>query len=601
MQELHASIRTQLAVQAADLRALAHRLTSGPEAEDCVQNTMVAALSQHEPPRKLRPWLRRVLRNEIHAHHRVGTRRRHREHHGAVSEPTPTLDDRAEREQIALALTMVLDALEEPYRSTLRRRFLLEHPATVIARDEGCSPATVRWRVHEGLRRMRRMLDERFEGRQQWLGGMALLAGGPVEGATPATGDGATTTMTQATITTGKTLLTLAVAGTALAAITVLATSTVEATPVSPREQSAAQAVAAAMPTSPPDVRPMLVNDAAEVDADAPCQGDACESIDESSLDDESGLEFGGGNTRSDAWRQALLDCQAELDPTGTWERIELDLRIVGDESGAPLVERIEATTGREIPCFDPVDDPSPADAEGVQHHPELAACMTTALEMDPQMLGSLTPGEARDSIAVFVNQAGKTPSPGSSLPEPDAALAQTEPERAPAVLKLPQRGSTDDDAIAVVECFDYDCPFCRRSQAVVDQLIDQHPQVSFHVLANPLAMHPNATLAARAALAAGEQGEFWAMHDALFADLELRSVETLVAKAAELGLDGERFERDLLSDALGRRVATQAAVCTNAGARGTPSFFVGGDLVVGARGYEALAESVEFELSQRP
>ena len=188
MQELHASIRSQLAVQAADLRALAHRLTSGPEAEDCVQNTMVAALSQREPPRQLRPWLRRVLRNEIHAHHRIGARRRNREHQIATGEPMPTLDDHAEREQIVAALRMVLDALEEPYRSTLRRRFLLEHPTTRIARDEGCSPATVRWRAHEGLRRMRRMLDERFEGRQQWLGGMALYASGPVDGATPVIG-----------------------------------------------------------------------------------------------------------------------------------------------------------------------------------------------------------------------------------------------------------------------------------------------------------------------------------------------------------------------------------------------------------------------------
>ena len=151
-----------------------------------------------------------------------------------------------------------------------------------------------------------------------------------------------------------------------------------------------------------------------------------------------------------------------------------------------------------------------------------------------------------------------------------------------------------------VVECIDYDCPYCRKAQASVDQLLDQHPQVAFHVLANPLSMHPGAPIAARAAVAAGDQGEFWAMHEALFEDPAARTVEALVAKARALGLDVERFERDLLSESVGRRVATQAAVCLGAGARGTPSFFVGGDLVTGAQGYEPLADAVEFELSQR-
>ena len=85
-------------------------------------------------------------------------------------------------------------------------------------------------------------------------------------------------------------------------------------------------------------------------------------------------------------------------------------------------------------------------------------------------------------------------------------------------------------------------------------------------------------------------------MHEALFDDRQLRSVEGLVSMAVSLGLDGPRFEADLLSADVGREVASHAAVCSNADARGTPTFFVGGDLVIGAQGYDALAEAVRAE-----
>lgn len=76
--------------------------------------------------------------------------------------------------------------------------------------------------------------------------------------------------------------------------------------------------------------------------------------------------------------------------------------------------------------------------------------------------------------------------------------------------------------------------------------------------------------------------------------------VGAFVVLAAELGLDASRFEQDMLSEEVGSEVASQARVCANADARGTPSFFVGGDLVMGTRGYEALAKAVASERLER-
>ncbi len=64
-------------------------------------------------------------------------------------------------------------------------------------------------------------------------------------------------------------------------------------------------------------------------------------------------------------------------------------------------------------------------------------------------------------------------------------------------------------------------------------------------------------------------------------------------------GLDVARFGADLPSDRTAAAIATQREVCTSHGARGTPSFFVGSDLLTGAQEYEALAEAVRFKAAE--
>ncbi len=593
MQELHASIRSQLAVQAPSLRALALRLTSGPEAEDCVQNTMIAALSQDRPPRKLRPWLRRVLRNEIHAHHRSGGRRRQREEQTAVPEPTSDPDDTAQRAQITEALIKVLDALEDPYRSTLRRRFLLEHSTVRIAEDDGCSPATTRWRVHEGLRRVRRMLDERFEGRQQWLGGMAVLVGGPVDGAPPVSGEGADTTMTtlinpNVVSFASKFALAGAVLTGVVLGVGAVVAGSVEATPVW-AQATPEPSLAAASVAIPAETIPVLTADRSSAEPSSEAQVP--------SATEPASLEWLGGNGHSRPFKEALAAC---MGAEHEGERIEVEMQVVRDTVDGPAYyQRLEVTTGREIPCTDPVDEPSPADADGVERHLDIVECLHA--NSDPETVtGTVMVGEPRTMMVVFGAGDQDDPALGTPLPAADEALSSTDPQHVAERLELPTLGSTRADAIDVVECMDYDCPFCRKAQASIAELLERHPEVSFHVLNNPLPSHAGAAIAARAAVAAGDQGHYFEMHAALFEDRDARTVPALLDKARALGLDVERFEADMMSEDVGRRVATQAAVCDSAGARGTPSFFVGGDLVVGAQGYQALADSLEFELAQR-
>lgn len=132
---------------------------------------------------------------------------------------------------------------------------------------------------------------------------------------------------------------------------------------------------------------------------------------------------------------------------------------------------------------------------------------------------------------------------------------------------------------VTIVEYGDYQCPFCKAAEPLVDaleaalggqmRLVFRHFPVT--------SVHPLAELAAKAAESAGLQGKFWEMHRLLFANQsELRS-EVLRDYAASLGLDIEQFESGLRSSAIKSHVREDLQGGLRSGVRGTPAFFIDG------------------------
>ncbi len=105
--------------------------------------------------------------------------------------------------------------------------------------------------------------------------------------------------------------------------------------------------------------------------------------------------------------------------------------------------------------------------------------------------------------------------------------------------------------------------------------------------------MHPNAELAAEAAEAAASQEAFWEMHDRLFSHPDQLDATDLVGHAAELGLDVERFSRELGTGVHAPRVRADVSSAEASGAEGTPTFFVNGRRRLGRYDAEALAEGL--------
>jgi protein-disulfide isomerase len=178
---------------------------------------------------------------------------------------------------------------------------------------------------------------------------------------------------------------------------------------------------------------------------------------------------------------------------------------------------------------------------------------------------------------------------------EPGSALAEVRIEGAPV------RGAPAA-RVTIVEFADFRCPYCARMQPVLARVLAAYPHDVRLVFVHFPVVSPDSSRAAIAAAAAGRQGRFWEMHDFLFG-LGGRPLEeeVLVARAAELGLDVERFSADLRSPDLVAAVESDLAEAKRLGLRGTPAFFVNGVYLPGTRDFETFRRLIEDELARPP
>jgi protein-disulfide isomerase len=136
------------------------------------------------------------------------------------------------------------------------------------------------------------------------------------------------------------------------------------------------------------------------------------------------------------------------------------------------------------------------------------------------------------------------------------------------------------DAGIVLVEYGDYQCPYSRRAHAAVTDLQRRlGSQLCFVYRHFPLTgKHPFAELAAETAEAAGEQGMFWEMHDALFA-LQPQFGPDLIPELAErLDLGVEALLEDIRTRKFQQRVERIARGGTHIGVEETPTFFINGE-----------------------
>jgi protein-disulfide isomerase len=156
---------------------------------------------------------------------------------------------------------------------------------------------------------------------------------------------------------------------------------------------------------------------------------------------------------------------------------------------------------------------------------------------------------------------------------------------------------------VTIVEFSDFQCPFCSRVIPTVKKIKENFAGKVRIVWRNfPLPMHPDAPLAAEAALAANAQGKFWEMHDKMFENQRALDRASLERYATEIGLDLGRFKADL--DGNRYKAAVQAdqqyGQSLPGGGMGTPTFFINGHKIAGAYPYETFEKAIKDALAKK-
>lgn len=164
-----------------------------------------------------------------------------------------------------------------------------------------------------------------------------------------------------------------------------------------------------------------------------------------------------------------------------------------------------------------------------------------------------------------------------------------------------PELGSPDA-VVTIVEWADFECPFCRMVSPVLEGILERFEgQVRLVYKFYPLPAHTHGEIAARAAIAALNQGKFWEMHHMLFENQERLEQADLERYAKQIGLDLPKFRGDLTSKETTERIEKDKKQADEVGLDGTPLMFINGRKVdlelLGANVVEDLEDWVKLDI----
>jgi len=181
---------------------------------------------------------------------------------------------------------------------------------------------------------------------------------------------------------------------------------------------------------------------------------------------------------------------------------------------------------------------------------------------------------EALGLLGTGAAMLGTVALPRSALAEGDdtiltEALVLRDPE-------IPAAGNVDGD-INIVEWFDYNCPYCRKIDPELRQVVQDDGKVRLVLKDWPI-LGEVSKIAARMALAAKYQDKFIQAHDAMIGVSSKLTEPRLHELLAAAGVDMDRLKADLTGNAraIDAILARNNAQAEAFGFKGTPSFIVG-------------------------
>jgi protein-disulfide isomerase len=209
-------------------------------------------------------------------------------------------------------------------------------------------------------------------------------------------------------------------------------------------------------------------------------------------------------------------------------------------------------------------------------------------------------------NLAITVVESVKA---GKTKPETLAAVDASkwahlqEPKVLDDAVQIPVAGSPSigpaNAKITIVEFSDFQCPYCAVAIGEINALLKAYPtQLKLIFKQFPLETHPQADLAAAAAIAAHKQGKFWPMHDAMFANRNDLSRKSIMLLAKQNGLNMNQFESDIDSTEVRETVVRDVQDGDRAHVEGTPTLFISGQRYNGPVTLASLKPIIDAELA---
>jgi protein-disulfide isomerase len=161
-----------------------------------------------------------------------------------------------------------------------------------------------------------------------------------------------------------------------------------------------------------------------------------------------------------------------------------------------------------------------------------------------------------------------------------------------------PALGSKDAQ-VTIVEFADFQCPYCKATEATLKQLRDRYgDKIRLVHMDFPLPFHSHALDAANAARCANDQGKFWQYRDSLFANQSKLAPVDLKATAKTLGLNSTEFDACFDKAKYDSQIKSDQAAGEKVGVDGTPAFFIDGRPLTGAQPTSKFEELIDDELA---
>ena len=246
--------------------------------------------------------------------------------------------------------------------------------------------------------------------------------------------------------------------------------------------------------------------------------------------------------------------------------------------------------------------DPTPTECSLMRIHPVIRSCLMLSLLLPAQAVAQMTVAQVEAIVRDYLLRHPEVIQQALNMHARNVAVQELARQQAAldehyeALTRHPDSpvAGNPEGRITLVEFFDFRCQHCRSADGAIAQLLREDRDLRIVYKQFPL-MGVDSALGARAALAAARQQRYSPMHEALMAaeKIDLPGIQTIAMK---LGLDMERFQRDLDSDAITLQLQEEYNLAQTLGISGTPSFVVGRTLVSGASDTATLKALIQLQ-----